>query len=321
MCTAIRFNERFFGRTFDFERSFGEQLIISPRESIRLGESKNRYGILGIGVKNGDTPLYFDGINEWGLCSAALNFPHFARYSDSAGQGVWSSHLNSLVLGYCRSVAEAREMISHLVIRGGDGSLPESPLHWMIADATGAIVIEPTERGCIICDNPCGTLTNSPPLDYHMSRMADIVGLSRKNPTPQLYCRGLGAVGLPGDYSSSSRFLRAAFLRSSCFDRVADGECKKEGNAATDTDCTMGGVGLAMDVLSAVSIPRGAVLSDEGEAVYTRYRVVMDMERPAYYLTTSTSRSVSRLTLTDPLRDGKLIVTYPLYRKESITEI
>jgi choloylglycine hydrolase len=116
----------------------------------------------------------------------------------------------------------------------------------------------------------------------------------------------MGAIGLPGGFSSSARFVRAAFLRENCTVAV---------------DGTEEGVGRALDVLSSVSLPRGAVLSDEGEPVYTRYSAVMDMESPSYYLTTATCRTVHRLTLSDALRDSSRLHTFPLYREENIAQI
>lgn len=337
MCTAIRFNSRFFGRTFDYERSFGEEIILSPRDSVKIGESVNRYGIMGIGVKNGDTPLYFDGINEWGLCSAALNFPRFAHYSEDGGRGVWASHLNTLVLGFCRSVREAAEMLSHLKIRGAEDCLPRTPLHWIIADPTGAIVVEPMADGVHIRHNPVGVLTNSPPLDYQVSRLSDISNLSVKNPTKNLFSRGLGAVGLPGDFSSSSRFLRAAFLCEASRLAANNCDCTTGGGGqrlgmtdGVNYDCTTGGwgqndgtagsVGQAMDILYSVSIPYGAVISDKDEPVFTRYRVVADMESLTYYLTTASCRAIHRVCLSDSLRDGKNISSFRLYHDEHILE-
>ena len=310
MCTAIRFNERFFGRTFDFERSFGEEIIVTPRDSVRLGQGINRYGVMGVGVMHEGTPLYFDGVNEWGLCSAALNFPRFAVYNSSSGVGVSASDLNTLVLGLCRSVSEARDMLSHLQIEGAREGLDTTPLHWLMADGRESLAVEPLGSGLCLSDNPVGVLTNSPPLSYHLTRLEDFLALSPANPAATdgvtLYSRGMGSVGLPGGFSSSARFVRGAFLRENC---------------PVDTDGTTGGVGQALDILASVAIPRGAVLSDGGEPVYTRYSAVVDMERPAYYLTTASCRTVRRLRLSDDLRDGDKIRAFPLYSEERILEI
>ena len=322
MCTSIRFNERLFGRTFDYERSYGEELIVAPRGRMKIGEAENRYAVMGIGVIVGETPLYFDGVNEWGLCAAALNFPQYAVYGvgKNARAGVSSAHLISLILGFCRSCEEARDMLSHISISvaGADEKTPPTPLHWMLSDPRSSLVVEPLASGLSVRDNPVGVLTNSPRFDYHLARLADLTALSPRNPLAKnaapLYSRGMGAIGLPGDFSSSSRFLRAAFLKECC-------DCTSGGGGQNKADCTSGGVGQAFDILSSVAIPRGAVLSDGGEAVFTRYSALMDMDSPTYYLTTAACRTVRKATLTDSLCEGEHIVKFPIYREEIIAEI
>ena len=309
MCTAIRFDERFFGRTLDFERGFGEEVIVTPRELVRIGDARNRYAIMGIGVKNGQTPLYFDGVNEWGLAAAALNFSGRAVYHKlSEGMtGVSSAHLIALVLGFCRSVTEVKEMLDKICItdKGADDNTPPTALHWLIADSRESVVVESVESGLRIYDNPVGVLTNSPEFPYQLTRLADYVKLSAGQPKdyPDYappYSRGMGAIGLPGDFSSTSRFVRA--------DYVSRNTLKTEG----------GEVGRVFHILSAVSVPLGCVLTDEGRAVSTLYTVCVDMEEPSYYLTTSSCRAIRRLRLTDTLATGSGIRTFPLYCDEII---
>ncbi len=308
MCTAIRFNDRLFGRTLDVEKSYGEELIVTPRGRMRIGESENRYAIMGIGVMMGDTPLYFDGVNEWGLCAAALNFPGCAVYGGSDKKAELSSgHLISLILGLCRNCEEARDMLSNIGISGEgvNGSTPPAPLHWMLSDPRGSLAVEPLADGLSAVENSAGVLANSPELSYQLNRLCDIGHLSAKNPKADMYSRGLGAVGLPGDFSSSSRFLRAAFLKENC----------------PISDSTAGGVGQALDILASLSIPRGAVLGDNGLPMYTRYTAIVDMAGPAYYLTTSACRAVRSLSLSDPLAQGREIVRYPIYHEQTVEKL
>ena len=316
MCTAIRFNDRLFGRTLDFERSFGEELIVTPRGRMKIGEAENRYAIMGVGVKNEATPLYFDGVNEWGLSAAALNFPIFAFYQSDreAKAGVSSAHLIALLLGFCRSVREARDMLSNITItdKGADSKTPPTPQQWIISDPRECAVIESVKEGLKIYDNPLGVLTNSPELPYHLTRLADYSALSPRNPKAAiadlpLCSRGMGAIGLPGDFSSSSRFIRAAFLKENC-------------HFPDSLDPTED-ISHAFHILSSVSIPRGAVLTDEGEPTYTRYTALIDMDTPAYYLTTAACRTVRRAELTDSLCEGREIFSFPIYREEVIEEI
>ena len=312
MCTAIRFNEKYFARTLDFERSFGEEMLITPRGKMRIGEADNRYAMMGIGVLRSGLPLYFDGVNEWGLSAAALNFPGCAVYgSASDGAGVSSSHLISLVLGFCRSVAEAKDMLGKISItdRGADEKTPPTPLHWILADSRECAVVESVKEGLRIYDNPVGVLTNSPELPYHLTRLADISNLQAKNPSVgfsnrPIYSRGMGAVGLPGDFSSASRFLRATFI--------------KENTVFTD-DKTMA-VGRLLSSMSAVSVPCGCVITDEGEISHTVYTVLCDLEESTYYLTTASCRAIRKFTLADRLCEERTIVRVPIYDEEIFIE-
>lgn len=304
MCTAIRFNSRYFGRTLDFERSFGEQMVVTPRGVMPIMESKNKYAMMGVGVVMDGAAMYFDGVNEWGLAAAALNFPGCAVYrSDSnSDRGIPSALLISYILGLCHSVRETVDMLSKAVITDREiGGMSASPLHWIIADGRESVVVESVESGVRIHDNPVGVLTNSPELPYHLTRMQDYAALGVRNPERDMYSRGMGAVGLPGDFSSSSRFVRAAFLRKNCFDRA---------------DNSRGELNRAFSLLGNLSVPIGAMITDEGKAAYTIYSAVVDMERPAYYLTTATCSAISHIALTDKLSNGSEILSYPIYRKD-----
>lgn len=308
MCTAIKFDERFFGRTLDFERDFGEELIVTPRGRVRIGEAENRYAIMGIGVKNGNTPLYFDGVNEWGLASAALNFPSRAVYHKPSEcmNGVSSGHLIALMLGLCRSVSEVRDMLGKICItdEGAGKDMPPTPLHWLIADPREAIVVESVEDGLKIYDNPVGVLTNSPEFPYQLTRLADFSALSAENPKIRpdfspLYSRGMGALGLPGDFSSTSRFVRAEFVKR-------------------NTSREIGEISRLFHILSSVSVPQGCIVTDEGREVGTLYTACADMESPAYYLTTATCRAIRKISLTDSMIEGREIISLPIYRDEYI---
>ena len=314
MCTAIRFNERYFGRTLDFERSFGEQMVVTPRERMPLLESTNRYGMMGVGKLFGDTPLYFDGVNEWGLAAAALNFPSLAHYCSGFSEGtvIPSGRLVSYALGLCRSVYEVREMLGRITVSDeGVGGMAATPLHWIFADGRECITVEAVESGLMIYDNPVGVLTNAPGFDYHLTRLSDFPHLSPRNPAPTPnrqapYSRGMGGIGLPGDFSSSSRFVRAAFLKEWCF-----------GGRSSDVSQ----IGTAFSVLENLAIPAGAVMSEQNLPVITRYTALIDLAEPTYYITTDSCHSILRLSLSDSLLSGGEIVTREIYREEKLTDI
>lgn len=314
MCTAIRFGKRYFGRTLDFERGYGEEIVIVKRGALRLLDAENRYAIMGVGVVKSRRPLYFDGVNEWGLCGAALNFPTLAVYCDKCevGTAISSSQLISFALGFCRSVSEVREMLEKICIsdEGADENTPPTPLHWIFADGREAITVESVKEGLRVYDNPIGVLTNAPDFNYHMTRLADFAALQAENPdrcfthSPP-YSRGMGAIGLPGDFSSSSRFVRAAFIKENM--KVAEGE--------------EGDVSRIFSAIAPLEVPPGCVLNDEGEAVVTRYTAVIDMENPTYYLTTSACRTIRSISLSDIDESVGKIYSVPFYCEEKIERI
>ena len=313
MCTAIKFNDRFFGRTLDFERSFGEEILITPREKLKILHSGNRYSMVGVGVLGDGKPLYFDAINEWGLSAAALNFSHFAVYSKEIHENsVKSSDLIGFVLGLCRNVREARAMLDKInIIPNKCYSSEQSGLHWIFSDKVDCITVESVKGGLKIYDNPVGVMTNAPEFPYHLTRLADFSALEAANPESRfihspLYSRGMGAIGLPGDFSSSSRFIRATFIKQN----ISFENKNSSDNAAS-----------LIGVLGCMAVPRGSVLTDGGDAVMTLYTSVMDMDDPSCYLSTSTCRAVKRVRLSDRLSLGDSIISIPLYSEETIVDL
>ena len=297
MCTAVYLNEGYFGRTLDYERSFGEEVLHSPRGSFCYGQAKNRYAALGVGVCDGDCPMYFDGINEFGLCGAALNFSGYASYGKGP-DGLKSGKVVSFILGFCRDRNEAVSAIKSLGIVGGEG---DAPLHWIIADAGGAITVEMTADGLKIYENRVGILTNSPEFSYHLTRLSDFSAMSPISPNNLVnlgisqHTRGQGAYGLPGDFSSSSRFARASYLR--------ENSIAGEG----------GEMNRLRHILSAVSLPLGTVRADDGSAVCSLYTSLCNMESLTYEVTTYTDPRPISYTLSPDLTEGGEVKAYPLY--------
>ena len=128
-----------------------------------------------------------------------------------------------MAAGQCASVADVRKLVETLNIVDTVFSpqFPNAQLHWLIADANEAITMECMKDGLHIYDNPVGVMTNNPPFDKQLFRLNDYMGLSPKQPSNNFasqlelgsYSRGMGAIGLPGDLSSGSRFVRAAFVK------------------------------------------------------------------------------------------------------------
>lgn len=313
MCTAIHLrDEGLLGRTLDFEAGFGESVVFTPREFMRMGEARNRYSVLGIGVLKDTSTLYFDGVNEWGLTGAALHFPGYAVYHCERDKkaDVPSGLLLSFILGFCKDIGEAKDALSNISITNEKvlGMSP-SPLHWIFADKNGAITVESTKEGLRVMDNPYGVLTNSPDFNYHVTRLADYMTLRADCPENRLtkapltqYSRGMGAIGLPGDFSSSSRFVRGVFVKENIRDFGGEDS----------------GISRMMHILSSVSVPCGCVVTKEGGAVATLYTCTMDGENLTYYYNSYGNGQLRAVKLYPEDTDMRV---YPVYEKENICQL
>ena len=300
MCTAIFDNKHgaFFGRTLDLEISYGEKIIRASRGDalsfIHEGELLCKHSILGMAYDAGSNPLFFDAVNDMGLSAAALNFPHFASYYDKRDGAVNLASFEVIlyVLSQCASISEAQDILKIAAITGDDFSptLKSTPLHWMIADRTRCIVVESVSEGLKIYDNPFGVMTNSPPFSYHAARLCDFAYLS---PAPQEdhllprqeiipYSRGLGAYGLPGDYSSSSRFIKVLFAK----------EHTLLPSFKDDTARELAAQRRIFDILGTVSLPYGIARTENGGPIYTVYTSCIDMDRREYSCFTFETREI-----------------------------
>lgn len=238
MCTAITFTTRdnYFGRTLDYERSFNESVTVTPRNfpfPFRRDDTiHSHYAMIGMATVVAGYPLYYDATNEKGLSMAGLYFPGNAVYlPEKAGyDNITPFEFIPWILGQCATVDDARNKLEtlNLVDIAFGAEFPLTPLHWIIADGNASIVVEPHAQGLNIFDNPVGVMTNNPPFDFHMTNLVSYLNLTSSEPATRFakdfqltpYCRGMGAIGLPGDLSSASRFVRATFtkLNSVCGD-------------------------------------------------------------------------------------------------------
>ena len=227
MCTAIH-QGNFFGRNLDYEFSYGEHIIITPKNfTFSKGHAafSTEFAILGMGIVAENHPLYFDAMNEAGLCMAGLNFCQNAEYlpPSHGADNVASFDLIAYILGRCKTVADAKRLLTRINItdKAFSEELTPSSLHWMIADRTSSVVVEPLKNQLKVTDNPVGVLTNNPPFDYHLTNLSNYMNLTKCEPQNRFsekitltpYSRGMGAMGLPGDWSSQSRFVRASFSK------------------------------------------------------------------------------------------------------------
>ena len=297
MCTAVSFDV-YFGRNLDLERGYGEQVVITPR-NFAFRKMQTRYGMIGMAAVEDNYPLYFEATNEKGLSMAGLNFPGNAVYFDPqpGKDNIPPYALIPWVLGQCANLDEARLLLEnlHLVNENFSKDLPLSPLHWQISDKTGSLVVESVNEGLKIYENPFGVLTNNPPFEYHRLHLNDFMALHTgpaENRFANLplhnYSLGMGALGLPGDFSSASRFVKAFFVK----ENSAPGESEAEK------------VSHFFHILQSVAMPKGCVWTENGFE-YTRYTSCCNTETGIYYYTTYDNLHPTAINLHDVDLDVK----------------
>ncbi len=313
MCTAICISGEhpLFGRTLDVDRPYGECVITVPRNyplSFRHEQTnQSHHAIIGIGCVNSGVPLYFDAMNESGLYAAGLNFPISAKYHpfDSDKYNIASFEFITWILSECDTLSKARELLRSTNITDDSFSdeLSPTPLHWIIADKTGAITVESVSDGLKIHENNFGVLTNEPPFEYHSSHMADFMHLTPSPPKNSIcpdqeiasYSRGMGAIGLPGDFSSASRFVRAFFVKTHC-----------------ETSPESDEISRFFHITDSISVPYGCVKNEYGKNMYTRYTSCVDAKNLCCYFTTYARRNIRSVKLEAELLNGKNLSVLPI---------
>ena len=320
MCTAITYRTKdfYFGRTLDWEHPYGEQVVVTPRNyplPFRdLGTLEHHHAIIGMALVEKDYPLYFDGANEKGLAMAGLNFVGNTVYSEPASgmENVASFEFIPWILGKCASAQEAVALMQtmNLTDRAFSGERPPAQMHWLIADRDEAVTVECTREGLSIHPNPVGVLTNNPPFPEQLTRLKDYMDLSPRDPENQFskelplepYSRGMGALGLPGDLSSQSRFVRAAFVKLN----ARSGDTEEES------------VNQFFHILGSVEQVRGCCEVEPGEYEITQYTSCCNTDLGIYYYTTYGNSQITGVDMHRENLDGTELIVYPLARGERI---
>ncbi len=320
MCTAATYKTKdfYFGRTLDYEFSYGDEVVITPRNYpfhfIEKGNVNVHYAMIGMAYVTEDYPLYYDAVNEKGLGMAGLNFVGNAVYRDSAEgkDNIAQFEFIPWILTQCATVKEARSLLGKINLLNTSFSekLPLAQLHWMISDCEESITVESVEEGIKVYDNPIGILTNNPPFEQQMFALNQYMHLSVKEPentfAPGLelkqYSRGMGAIGLPGDLSSPSRFVRAAFVKMNSI----SGEGEKES------------VSQFFHILNSVDQQRGCCDLGDGKYEITIYTSCCNASKGIYYYTTYDNHQITAVDMHKENLDGDRVIRYPLIKEEQI---
>jgi choloylglycine hydrolase len=320
MCTAATYQTKdfYFGRNLDYEFSFGEEVTITPRQYpfpfSNKSVIKRHYALIGMAHIADHYPLYYEAVNEKGLGLAGLNFVGNAFYGNPLPNrdNIAPYELIPWILGQCASVREALpllEKIQFVPIPFHD-KLPVAELHWLLADRQEAVTIESVQEGIQIFQNPVGILTNNPPFSMQLFQLNRYMGLSPKNPQNHFsdklslhpYSRGMGGLGLPGDLSSPSRFVRASFVKMN----------SRSGQSELES------VSQFFHILGSVEQPKGCCEVADGQYEFTQYTCCCNTEKGIYYYTSYDNHQITAVDMQKVNLDSSDLIVYPLLKGEQI---
>ena len=276
-CTAFQITAKdgaqIYFRSMEFGYAFNSKVLVIPRGTEYTGTApggkpglkwKAKYGAVGLNVDVAPN-IVADGQNEKGLAIGMLYLPGYAQYQEAASapadKTVSSWEVPAYLLSSCATVDEAVAALKNELYVAQTEFVPFKemlPVHWWIGDKTGKVVIAEYIGGKLnIHDAPLGTLTNSPPYDWQTINVGNYVDISPVNVpertlgkfTSVNYGQGSGAIGLPGDMSPPSRFIRAALFS----------HWASPGATASDT------VNLGFHVINTFDIFNGAIQSNTAD--------------------------------------------------------
>lgn len=245
---------------------------------------------------------------------AGLNFVGNAVYRESAGgrDNIAQYEFIPWILGQCSTVREARQLMENINLLNTpfNEKLPLAQLHWMISDCDESIVVESVTEGIRVYDNPVGVMTNNPTFDQQLFALNNYMSLSPGTPDNrfasglelQHYSRGMGALGLPGDLSSQSRFVRVAFVKMNSL----SGESEKES------------VSQFFHILGSVDQQRGCCELEEGKYEITIYTSCCNATKGIYYYTSYDNHQITAVDMHRENLEGGKLVRYPLIKEEQI---
>lgn len=332
MCTAATYKTKnsYFGRNLDYEFSYGETAVIIPRNFPfhyrEAGVQDTHYAMIGITYiaevpanfrasnQPKDYPLLYDAINEKGLGVAGLNFVSNTVYNEHVDgkDNIAQFEFIPWVLSQCATVAEAKTLLTKMNFRNlnFNDQLPAAELHWMISDSKESIVVESVADGLKIYDNPIGVLTNNPPFPEQLFSLNNYMHLSASSPANtfapgynlQEYSRGMGAIGLPGDLSSQSRFVKAAFTKIH----------------SISADDEMSSVSQFFHILHSVDQQNGCCDLGDNKYEHTLYSSCYNLEQGIFYYTTYNNHQISAINLHNVNLDSTELNQYQIIEVEQI---
>ena len=309
MCTGLRLTDGeghvYLARNLDWTTGYGQRVVLTPPGFSPLSPfgavPSTRHATIGMGIVAEGTPLYFDCGNDAGLAVAGLNFPGYAQYRPGPVDGatnVAAYEFPLWVASQFASVDEVEAALADVTIvdRPINETYPSSMLHWIIGDATRAVVVEQTDDGLHVVDDDVDVLTNQPGFSWHHENLrnylnaspefAPVLELGRARLAP--FGSGAHMRGIPGDYSSPSRFVRAAYVNGHYPTRSTEEE----------------NVARAFHTLQQVAMVDGCAAMDSGEFEITLYTGLFSSRTTTYYWNTYDDLDIRSVALSDYRFDG-----------------
>ena len=310
-----------YGRTMEFGFQLTSEAIVVPRQFAFAATGPggkpglvwtSRYAAVGLNAYG--VTVLTDGMNEKGLAGGILYFPGYAGYSDPAktdpAKALAPWEFLTWALTSFATVAEVKGALARVAIvdiaQPNLGTTP--PFHYTLHDASGAsLVIEPVNGTLKVYDNPLGVMTNAPTFDWHLTNLKNYVKVSPVNAeavtidgqTISSFGQGSGLLGIPGDPTPPSRFIRALGYTISVR-KLPSGEQS---------------VRLAEHILNDFDIPMGFIQPGKDEQTpmeYTQWSTIADLTTKRYYVKTYEDQVLRGIDLMSFNLDAKTVASAPL---------
>lgn len=295
----------------------GYELSLSPDGSRTV---ETEYGFLGMTVVGTTaSPVFVDGVNEKGLMGCLLNFPDYGYFNTNKAEGnldIYPGSLLGYLLGTCATVDEAAKAMERINLTDEPVYGKVMSVHYILSDSTGeTIIIEPDEDGIRVHRSTIGVMANSPNYEWQKTNLKNYVAISNLHTEPRMiageqfsaFGDGTGGMfGLPGGYSSPSRFVRIAFMK----------------NYAPKGVDEIDGITRMFHSFAVVDIPEGLLKESPYHENYeqTLCTSVMCSESATYYFSPYTDRRITALRVTEALKalDGASIGYYEIPKNQDI---
>lgn len=196
-----------------------QSLTPSGMDGVRF---KSKYGFVGLAVEQKE--FMVEGVNEKGLSAGLFYFPNYGKYQPfdpmEKDKSLADFQVVSYVLAKCGSINEVKRELENVRIINIDPR--SSTVHWRFTEPSGRqVVLEIVNEVMHFYENPLGVLTNSPGIEWHWTNLNNYINLQPGNAPEhsfgplamKSFGHGSGMLGLPGDFTPPSRFVRAAFFQ------------------------------------------------------------------------------------------------------------